>query len=62
VRRPGLPAAPRRRDHRRPRGDRDTAIRASRARVRPGRPAAQRRGPVAPGDHRPRQGPQDPHR
>ena len=39
----------------------DPAVRAGRHPVRPGRPAAQRRRRVAAGDHRPRQGPQDPH-
>ena len=61
VRGPGVPPAPRRGHDRRVPGDRDPPVGAGRDPLRPRRPAAQRRGPVAPGGHRAWQGPQDPH-
>ena len=59
LRGPRVRGAPRRRPDRRVPGDRDPPVGAGRNPVRRRRPGARRRGPVAPGDHRPRQGPQD---
>jgi hypothetical protein len=61
LRGPLVRPASRRGGDRRVPGHRDPPIGASRDPLRPRRPAAQRPRPVAPGDHRARQGPQDPH-
>ena len=62
LRRPELHPAPRHRDHRGLHRDRHPPVRAGRHPLPPRRPPAQRHRPVAAGDHRPRQGPQGPHR